>query len=224
MSLIPVINLNLLQLLTAPEDETDYKRNFLLFESTCLTQKCVCVPIPFKSRVVLSLVTNRQIPFHLIRCMCLHTHQYTQVSPRHLEQRPLHEHESILTRLYFNACLSLNTYTRWRVFETLRTHAMHSSPRLHWLGFTFPLPSSMACNCIESQTCFSALVLADSSCASTISRSAVICTLSLRASSSSSILSSFLRRLSWKTMEDSVKEANWLTKESLFIKKRAIYW
>lgn len=83
MSLIPVINLNLLQLLTAPVDKTDYKRNFLLFESTCLTQKCVCVPTPFKSRVVLSLVTNRQIPFHLIRCMCLHRHHYTQVSPRH---------------------------------------------------------------------------------------------------------------------------------------------
>lgn len=210
MSLTPVINLNLLQLLTAPVDETHYKRNVLLFESR-LAQKCVCVPIPFKSRVVLSLVTHRQIPFHLIRCVCQHTHQYTQVSPRNSEQRPLREHESILTRLYLKSYLSVNTYTRWCVFESLQTHVMYSSPRLHWLGFTFPLPRSMACNCTKSQTCFSALVLADSSCASTISRSAVICTLSLRASSSSSILSSFLRRLSWKTMEDSVKEANWLT-------------
>lgn len=52
------------------------------------------------------------------------------------------------------------------------------------------------------QTCFSALILADSSCASTISRSAVIWTLSLSASSNSSIRSSFLRRLSWKMMGD----------------------
>lgn len=79
MSLTPVINLNLSQLLTAPVDKTDYKRIVLLFES-CLTQKCVCVPIPFKSRVVLSLVTNRQIPFHLIRCMCQRTQSiYTSI-------------------------------------------------------------------------------------------------------------------------------------------------
>lgn len=46
-------------------------------------------------------------------------------------------------------------------------------------------------------TCFSCSDLAASSCASTISRSAVIWTLSLRASSSSSIRSVFWRRVSY---------------------------
>lgn len=99
---------------------------------------------------------------------------------------------------------------------------MYSFPKLYWLGFTFCLTSRIASNCIKLQTCFSALVLADSSCASTISRSAVICTLSLSASSSSSILSSFLRRLSWKMMEDQVKQTNQLTRGETIYQERTI--
>lgn len=70
-------------------------------------------------------------------------------------------------------------------------------------------PKKTTSDLIRLQTCFSAFILADSSCASTISRSAVIWTLSLSASSNSSIRSSFLRRLSWKMMGDQVK-MTWL--------------
>lgn len=53
--------------------------------------------------------------------------------------------------------------------------------------------------CVIYSTCFSWCDLAASSCASTISRSAVIWTLSLRASSNSSMRSTFWRSVSCRT-------------------------
>lgn len=58
---------------------------------------------------------------------------------------------------------------------------------------------SLRLNCVWCfLTCFSAFARADSSCANTISLSAVICTLSRKASSSSSMRSSFCCRESWR--------------------------
>lgn len=80
-----------------------------------------------------------------------YTHQYTQVSPRHLEQRPLQEHESILSWLYFMTYLSLNTlrHSMMAYLKACKHMLCTAHPRLHWLGFTFPSPSSTACNCTK---------------------------------------------------------------------------
>ena len=156
---------------------------------------------------MLSLVTDRQVKFHLIRCVSIYNINIYKSAPNMERTDDCINMNQFLIRLCFNSYLTLNTYTRWSALKPCK-HTL-CTVHLSHTGWASPSFNQQHCrNCKKSQTCFSALVLADSSCASTISRSAVICTLSLSASSSSSILSSFLRRLSWKTTEDQVKETN----------------